>query len=237
MSKKILIIDGDSRWNKQFQKRLQKEGYQVTCAKNGQAGMRMFYTERPDLVVVDALVPKLDGYTVCQHIREIDDTPIIMMNSVDWLDDVVTGLDLGADDYVVKPVREGEFLARVRAALRRPGNRNYRRPEGYRDGYLSIDFGAHRVTVAGTPIRLTQKEHALLKLLVQSRGTLLSPAEILAKLWGPEKVNRVEFVRVYIQQLRRKLEPEPGQPVYLINEPNRGYRFQAQVQPAVIAVH
>jgi two-component system KDP operon response regulator KdpE len=159
----------------------------------------------------------------------MSDTPVIMLTARGREEDIIKGLDLGADDYLTKPFRVNELLARVRATLRRARIK----PEAvetvtYSDDYLSIDLDAHRVTIQGEPVKLTAIEYKLLAFLVKHKGHLLEFRQILENVWGFEYIDDIDYLRVYIWHLRRKLEPDSKNPIYLINELNMGYRFEPQ---------
>ena len=229
MNDKILLVDDDPSLLELIQYNLEGEGFQVMTAKDGQAGVRLFFTDRPDLVILDVAMPKLDGYQVCERIREMSDTPVIMLTARGREEDIIKGLDLGADDYLTKPFRVNELLARVRATLRRARMK----PEvvetvTYSDDYLSIDLDAHRVTIEGEPVKLTAIEYKLLAFLVKHKGRLLEFRQILENVWGFEYIDDIDYLRVYIWHLRRKIEPDSKNPIYLINELNMGYRFEPQ---------
>lgn len=231
MSDKILVVDDDPNLVELIQYNLEEEGYQVNVSRDGQAGLRAFFNDRPDLVILDVAMPKLDGYMVCQRIRDMADTPIIMLTARGREEDIIKGLDVGADDYLTKPFRVGELLARVRATLRRartiaaaaPGETVF-----YSDDHLSIDLDNYRVSVKEKPVKLTPTEYKLLAMLVKNKGRLLEFRQILENVWGFEYIDDVDYLRVYIWHLRRKLEPNPKSPIYFINELNTGYRFEAQ---------
>lgn len=229
MNDKILLVDDDPSLLELIQYNLEGEGFRVVTAKDGQAGVRLFFTDRPDLVILDVAMPKLDGYQVCERIREMSDTPVIMLTARGREEDIIKGLDLGADDYLTKPFRVNELLARVRATLRRARMK----PEvvetlTYSDDYLSIDLDAHRVTIQGEPVKLTAIEYKLLAFLVKHKGRLLEFRQILENVWGFEYIDDIDYLRVYIWHLRRKIEPDSKNPIYLINELNMGYRFEPQ---------
>ena len=229
MNDKILLVDDDPSLLELIQYNLEGEGFRVVTAKDGQAGVRLFFTDRPDLVILDVAMPKLDGYQVCERIREMSDTPVIMLTARGREEDIIKGLDLGADDYLTKPFRVNELLARVRATLRRARMK----PEvvetvTYSDDYMSVDLDAHRVTIQGEPVKLTAIEYKLLAFLVKHKGRLLEFRQILENVWGFEYIDDIDYLRVYIWHLRRKIEPDPKNPIYLINELNMGYRFEPQ---------
>lgn len=213
-----------------MQDSLEDEEYHVVTARDGQEAMRLVYSERPDLIILDIMMPRLDGWQVCRRVREMSDVPIIILTAKTEKKDIIKGLDLGADDYLVKPFDAEELLARVRAALRR-ARTEAGVPEGegtYGDDYLSIDLNARRVAVSGELIRLTPTEYKLLALLVRNRGCVLEFRHILESVWGMEYVDEIDYVRTYVWHLRHKLEPDPKNPRYLVSELNIGYRFEPQ---------
>ena len=229
MGDKILIVDDDPISIELIEHGLQSEGYQTLSAKDGQEAMRVFFNNQPDLVVLDVTMPKLDGYEVCRRVREISDTPIIMLTAMTGEEAIIKGLDMGADDYLTKPFRVGELLARIRATLRRvraePGPAE---TITYSDDHMSIDLDARRVTVKGEIIKLTPTEYKLLAMLVRNKGRLLEFRQLLEGVWGFEYIDDIDYLRVYIWYLRRKLEPNPQKPIYILNELNTGYRFEPQ---------
>lgn len=232
MANKILVVDDELNLLRAVQHSLEKEGYQVVTASDGREALRLAYSEHPDLIILDVMMPELDGWQVCQWIREISDVPIIMLTAKAEREDIIKGLELGADDYLVKPFSMGELLARVRAALRR-ARTEPAAPEGegegtYSDNYLSIDLNARRVVVNGELISLSPTEYKLLALLVRNRGRVLEFRHILESVWGLEYVAEIDYVRTYVWHLRHKLEPDPKNPRYLLSELDVGYRFEPQ---------
>ena len=227
---RILVVDDDPSLVELIQYNLEGEGYSVTVAYNGQEGLRTFFAERPDLIILDVAMPKLDGYTVCQRVRELAETPILMLTAKGREEDIIRGLDSGADDYLTKPFRVGELLARVRAVLRRQRSEPSNTPPSvtYADDYLTVDLANHRVTVQGEPIKLTPTEYKLLSYLLQHKGRLLEFRQILEHVWGFEYIDDIDYLRVYVWHLRRKIEPDPKQPLYVLNELNTGYRFEGR---------
>jgi len=226
---KILIIDDDPSFTQIVQHGLTCEGYQVITARDGQEGIRLFFECQPDLIILDITMPRLNGYQVCQRVRDIADTPVIMLTALGNEEDIIKGLELGADDYLTKPFRTGELVARVQATLRRsrttvilPKNLSYQ------DGHLFIDLETRRIEVNGKLVKLTPTEYKLLELLVKNKGRIIGTQQILEKVWGFEYIDDVDYLRVYIWHLRRKLEPDPKNPIYLLNEQFVGYRFEVQ---------
>ncbi len=229
MSAKILIVDDESAIRDALGRKLKREGFAVTLAGNGLEGLRAFHSERPDLVVLDIVMPEMDGLTVCQRIREVAETPIMMLSAQAITEsDIVEGLNAGADEYIVKPVRLNEFVARVRALLRRAQKTAPEAEAGYNDGYLSVDLQRRHVYVRGQKVHLTPTEFKLLTVLLENAGRVVPQRELLEQVWGPEYVDDVYYPRVYISQLRRKIEPEPSNPTYILTEHRVGYRFEKQ---------
>jgi two-component system, OmpR family, KDP operon response regulator KdpE len=226
---KILVIDDDPSLVELIRYNLEGEEYQVTIARNGQDGLRTFVAERPDLIILDIAMPKLDGYEVCLRVRELAETPIIMLTAKGREEDIIRGLNSGADDYLTKPFRVGELLARVRAVLRRQRSEpSSQQSVIYADDYLTVDLENHRITIQGEPVKLTPTEYKLLSYLIQHKGRLLEFRQILEHVWGFEYIDDIDYLRVYIWHLRRKIEPDPKNPIYVLNELSTGYRFEGR---------
>lgn len=227
MQEKVLVVDDDPTLAELVSYNLAAEGYVAVTAHDGQDGLRKFHAERPILVILDVTMPKLNGFEVCQRIREMSDVPVIMLTAQGREEDVIRGLDLGADDYITKPFQINEFLARVRSTMRR--SRMEPAALGavaYADDYLTIDLEQRRVTVAGEPVKLTPTEYKLLAMLVRNKGRVLEFRQILEQVWGFEYIDDIDYLRVYIWHLRRKIEPDSKNPIYFLNELNTGYRFE-----------
>lgn len=225
----ILVIDDDSSLLELIQYNLEKNGYNTIIASNGHTGLKVFFDGRPDLVILDIAMPKMDGFQVCERIRELSDTPIIMLTALGREEDIIKGFDLGADDYLTKPFRVGELMARVKATLRRAASKPTETSDvSYTDNYLTVDLNAHRVLVQDTPVKLTPTEYKLLALLITNKGHLLEFRQILEQVWGFEYVDDLDYLRVYIWHLRKKIEPDSKNPIYFLNELNLGYRFEPQ---------
>jgi DNA-binding response OmpR family regulator len=226
MSTKILVVDDDPILAELVSYVLKTEGYEPIIATDGPDGVAKFVAEKPDLVVLDVTMPRMDGFEVCERMRKISDTPIIMVTGQGHEDNVVRGLDLGADDYVVKPFQIKPLMARVRANLRRTAAQSTAGDGvAYRDSYLTVDLDARRVAVAGNAVKLTPTEFKLLAVLVRNKGRVLEFRQLLEHVWGWEYIDDVDYLRVYIWHLRRKLERDPKKPVYFLNELNTGYYF------------
>jgi len=222
----ILIIDDNENMVRALTLYLSRAGYRVLSALSGIEGVKSFHQNRPDLVILDIMMPDLDGWEVCRRIRDVSNVPIIMLTAKGQEPDKVKGLRMGADDYVVKPFSMRELEARVRAVLRR-SQLSQERWEGvlYSDDYLVIDAGRAEVRCGGKLINLTATEKRLLFLLARNRGRLLSTSQILTNIWGPEYIDEVDYVRLYIWRLRQKIEPVPDRPRYILTEHGMGYRF------------
>ena len=232
MTKKILVVDDAPAMVRLISRVLTKKGFEVLESNNGQDALRLLYNNKPDLVLLDVVMPKMDGWQTCSRIRDISAIiPIIMLTgSRRTENDVVRGLDYGADDYLIKPVGNKELVARVQAMLRRselPSSvEDNRKSLTFNDGYLTIDIAQRKVVVDGKPVKLTPIEFRMLALLLQNTGRILTHQQMLEKVWGWEYVDDLDYVRIYISHLRRKIEPDPALPKYIITEPGVGYYFQ-----------
>ena len=199
----------------------------VTVSSNdGAAGVEMVEIENPDVVVLDIGLPDMDGFEVCKEIRRFSDVPILMLTVRDKETDIVKGLQVGADDYVTKPFKTIELLARVQAVLRRaemPQLSNEEQP--FHVGELSIDFASREVMLKGEPVKLTPTEYQLLYHLAKNSGRVLSYRTLLGRIWGREYLEETNYLKVHIQHLRQKLEDDPGDPKLIFTERTAGYRF------------
>lgn len=229
----VLLVDDSPLDRKLARHVLEHEGLTVAEARDGHEALRSFFELRPDLVVLDVLMPSLDGWLVCSRIRELAATPIIMLTSLDREEEMIRGLDLGADDFLSKPVSPRHLAARVRAVLRRiaapeaPGE-----TVRYDDGDLQIDEARHVVRCRGAVVDLTPTEFRLLVALARSPGAVQGYATLLSTVWGPEYVDDRDFLRVYIWRLRKKLEANPAEPCWLLTERGFGYRFGRPSAPS-----
>ena len=218
----ILLVDDDPGILVAVKQALVAQGYEVTTATNGIEAMKAFEDKPPELVLLDLMLPRCDGHEVCRCIRERSDTPIMVISVRGSEAEVVSLLDLGADDYLVKPFRLAELLARVRALLRRTGKSQTNKLVC---GALEIDTERHRVTVAGRAVSLTPIEYNLLTVLAANIGRVLTTQLLLQRVWGLQYSNSTEYVKVIVRRLRTKLEPDPAHPQYIITEPHLGYRM------------
>jgi two-component system KDP operon response regulator KdpE len=228
MAKKILVVDDEAAQLRLSEQVLASRGYEVIKAGSGQEAVRLFYERGPDLVLLDVMMPEIDGWQTCRLIREMSDAPVIMLTGKRCAeDDIVRGLECGADEYLAKPVGNRELLARVRAVLRRADSLsgNKERKKVRFDDYLSVDVAGRIVTVGGRRLKLTPREFRLLVLLVENPDRVLSHQQLLENVWGWEYIDDVDYVRIYISHLRQKIEPEPSRPRYILTEPGVGYSF------------
>jgi two-component system KDP operon response regulator KdpE len=221
----VLLVDDEVSIQRAMAPLLRSRGYTVTVAGNGREALDMFERERPDLVILDLGLPDMDGSEVCRKVRDRADTPILILSARGEEKDKVAALDQGADDYVTKPFGPEELMARVRAALRRSLGREGTLHGQLSRGDLMIDFDRRRVHRGELEIRLSPKEFDLLTLLVTHAGRVLTHRSILKAIWGTHSVDQPEHLRVLMGQLRKKIEPEPANPRYLLTEPWVGYRF------------
>ncbi len=204
---------------------LQEPDWQVLSARNGESGLELIDRERPDLVLLDVMMPGMDGFQVLKEIRRFSDLPVIMLTAKDDELSKVTGLERGADDYITKPFSHLELLARVRTVLRRVQSLPLTHEEPFVHGDLRVDFVQRQAYLRGKQVPLTQTEYKLLYYLVRNAGQVLSPEVLLTRVWGPEYADEIDYVKVYISRLRSKIEPDPRHPQYILTEHNLGYRF------------
>nr|QUE28385.1 OmpR [Porphyrostromium japonicum] len=231
-AEKILVVDDEASIRRILETRLSMIGYEVITAKNGEEALVLFRTEYPTLVVLDVMMPKLDGYGVCQELRKESDVPIIMLTALGDVSDRITGLELGADDYVVKPFSPKELEARIRSVLRRTdkviSNSGIPNSGVIKVGYLKVDTNKKQVYRNNERVRLTGMEFSLLELLVSKAGEAFSRAAILQQVWGytPERHVDTRVVDVHISRLRAKLEDDPSNPDLILTARGTGYLFQ-----------
>lgn len=219
----ILLVEDDGTLRQTLALNLRAEGYRVLEADDGEAGLAAARGETPDLVVLDVMLPRLDGLTVCRLLRRESAVAIILLTARGAEADKIIGLETGADDYIVKPFSLGEFLARVRAALRRGASRQ--ESDVLVSGDLRLDLAARRMSLAGRPVALTPREFDVLALLMRHRGAVISRGLLLARLWGDDYVGDARTVDVHIHWLRQKLEKDPAQPQRIQTVRGVGYRF------------
>jgi two-component system KDP operon response regulator KdpE len=223
--KKVLVIDDDVLLARLIEHNLSRFEIEVLKAYTGYDGIAMLRNQQPDLVILDIVLPDIDGWEVLQRIRQISKVPIIMMTIKESEDDIVQALNHGADDYCTKPVGMAELAARVQAIFRRTELYQARDQVEFADQLLRINLAEQRVFKDGQEVRLTPTEFNLVHYLLTKAGRFTKPKEILSQVWGQEYVDDVDLLRTCIWQLRRKLEPDPAQPRYILNRPGFGYMF------------
>jgi two-component system KDP operon response regulator KdpE len=221
----ILVVDDEPQLRRAVKATLTDLGYSVIDAKTGEEALEMLRHETPDLVLLDLNMPGIGGLETCRAIRETSDVPIIVLSVRNTERDKVQVLDAGADDYVTKPFGIQELLARIRAAMRRVPASNDTNVRVVVSDELEIDFATRRITLNGHVERLTPKEFDLLKFLVDHANKPIAHRKLLQTVWGPDYGDEVEYLRVVVNQLRKKVEPVPSKPKYLLTEPWVGYRF------------
>ena len=222
---RILVVDDEPQIRRVMRTTLVARGYMVSTARNGEEALEKVREERFDLVLLDINMPGIGGMEACRIIRSQSDIPIVILSIRNAEKEKVEALDAGADDYVTKPFSMPELLARIRAALRRAPLLSSGTPDVLNLGQTVINFVARRVTVNGTEVRLTPKEFDLLRYLASNPDVVIPHAKLLQAVWGPDYGEEVEYLRVFINQLRKKIEPDPSHPAYLLTEPWVGYRF------------
>jgi two-component system KDP operon response regulator KdpE len=219
---RVLVVDDEPQILRALQTSLRGAGYEVETATTGREALTAAAVQPPDAVILDLVLPDMAGTDVARELRAWSAVPVIILSVVGDENEKVAALDAGADDYVTKPFGVEELLARLRAALRRAETSGEPVLE---IGELRIDFDAHEVTMAGAPVQLTPHEYALLALLAGNEGKLLTHRTILREVWGRAYSDESHYLHVYVSQLRRKLEPDPARPRYILTEPGAGYRL------------
>jgi two-component system KDP operon response regulator KdpE len=225
MNPLILIVEDDQQIRRFLRAALSAEGYRFQEAATAQEGLTQAAAHRPDLILLDLGLPDRDGLDVIRGVREWSTAPILVLSARGREHDKIEALDLGADDYVAKPFTIGELMARIRAALRRssaiaPG-------AVFQFGNIEVDLDKRMVKVGGEPVHLTPNEYRLLQVLIKHAGKVLTQHQLLIEVWGPNSTEQSQYLRVYVAQLRRKLEQNPARPKYLQTEPGVGYRLVA----------
>jgi DNA-binding response OmpR family regulator len=229
MNTKLLLVDDDVSLCETLRLMFTKQNFQVEVAHNGIAGLQKAYSLKPDVVILDIMMPELDGWQTCLRMREMSDVPILMLTALDSAENVIQGLNMGADDYVVKPVAFEELAARIRALLRRGygsslNGSNRREPILTYDN-LVIDFAKHEVTLDGEQVNLSPTEYRLLSVLMRHQGRVLPHEFLLTEVWGPDYVDELDYLRLYVNYLRRKVEKNPKKPSLIHSEWGVGYRL------------
>lgn len=219
----VLVVDDDVRMLRMMKRMLELEGFQVLVANHGETALKAFEKDSPDLVLLDIMMPDMDGYTVCQRIREFSQVPIIMVTAKGDDKEKVEGLNIGADDYVTKPFSASELAARVRAVLRRIRAQDKPPEAVFHLKDLEIDFTSHRVMVNSQELKLTSTEYKLLSYISRNAGRVITPDQLLDKVWGEEYVGAPHLLQVNIARLRKKLGDDAKNPSYILTRPGIGY--------------
>ncbi len=227
----ILVVDDEREIVRALKRSLSAHGFTVITASNGEEAIEIFSQQRPDLMLLDLLLPGISGLEVCRQVRKISNVPIIVLSVKDAEHDKVEALDLGADDYVAKPFGMKEVLARVRVAIRRVAQTPSGTEPRFQAGPLSVDFALRRVQVYEREVSLTPTEYELLKVFITHRGKILTRQMLLKEVWGNETHARTHSLHVYVAQLRQKIEPIPERPRFILNIPGVGYRFADEIEP------
>jgi two-component system KDP operon response regulator KdpE len=225
---KLLLIEDDATFAEALRHYLTAHGYEVRRAADGQEGLRLCYAWQPQLVILDVMLPKLDGWAVCARLRELSDVPIIMLSARGQEADRVRGLQGGADDYVTKPCSLRELAARIEVVLRRVAP-SLAQPAGAQiiplDGDITIDMAGRQVLKGGQPLKLTRTEWRLFFVLADNAGQIIPHERLLERVWGSEYIGNTEYLKLYIWRLRRKIEQDPTSPKYIITEHGIGHRL------------
>lgn len=221
----ILVIDDESPIQHFLRVSLEAQGYQVVEAATGKRGLIEAASRTPDLIILDLGLPDMDGIEVTRQLREWSKAPIIVVSARGKEQDKIAALDAGADDYLTKPFGVGELMARVRVALRHAASSSDSGQPTFEIGDLHVDLSRREVTAAGRSVHLTPNEFKLLAVLVKHAGKVLTHRQLLKEVWGPGSGNETHYLRVYMNQLRQKIEADPAQPKYLLTEPGVGYRL------------
>jgi len=225
MPEKILIIDDEEATVQLISVLLERRGFETIKAYRAEEGLRKAYRHQPDLVLLDVMMPDMDGWEVCKRLREMSDVPIIFLTARSDVKDIVRGLEMGSDDYIVKPYDNDELVARVRAHLRRSPRPNVSEELVFNDGDFRINFMNREVWVRGELKHLTPKEFNLLAVLVRNVGRVVSRTELVTQAWGEEYSDAIDSLKLYVHYLRQKVETNPEQPDYIVTSRGVGYRF------------
>lgn len=225
----ILVIDDEPELLEMVQLILQTAGFDVITATDGASGLRLAYQKHPDLVILDIMMPGLDGLDVCRRLRELTDVPIIFLTARSDIEDIVAAFSCGADDYLTKPFHAAELLSRIRSALRRAAKQmDKESPTIVLPSAIMLDCDRHELEVEGRRVYLTPTEFKVLRFLMRHAGRTLTPDAILLHVWGPEYLGEPDLVKQYIYRLRQKIEPDPDNPRYIHTIRGEGYYFEAE---------
>jgi len=221
---RILVVDDEPQIRRSLQVNLERSGYAVEAVKTGEDALNSFGNRRPDVVILDLVMPGIDGVAVVRRIRESSAVPIIVLSAIGEEPRKVEALELGADDYMTKPFGMEELLARIRSLLRRAAGAHGPQPV-FIEGELCVDFDRREVTLDQKPVKLTPTEYDLLKYMIKHAGKVLTHRMLLQEVWGQAYVDQAQYLRVFIGQLRKKLEKDPTRPRFILTDPGVGYRF------------
>ena len=227
-SPRVLVVDDEPQILRFLKPSLTAAGYDVVVASSGREALKLAATNSPDVIVLDLGLPDMDGKDVITELRSWSNTPIVVLSARDGETEKIAALDLGADDYVNKPFKIGELTARLRTALRHATQKTGENTR-IKVGALEIDVLAHTAAIDGKPLKLTPKEFDLLAVLVRNAGRVVTHRQILTAVWGPAHAEDLQYLRVFVGQLRQKLSPSPQAPDYVVTEPGIGYRFNAEI--------
>lgn len=225
MPGRILIIDDDIALCKTIERILHQAGYTLHVAYTAEDGLHLAFSEQPDLILLDIMVPSMGGWSVCRRVREVSPIPIIFLTALGHTEDIVRGLEVGADDYIVKPFEEAELLARIKAHLRRMNAPNLSSQLVFGDGAVVIDLQARLVAVNGSAVELTPREFDLLVALAMQPGRVIPTADLVERAWGFTDKAASENIKPYIHYLRKKVEADPASPRWILTVRGVGYRF------------
>ena len=222
----ILLIEDESQMRRFLRITLQGHGYRLVEAETGQDGLMQAASRNPDVVLLDLGLPDMDGLEVTERLREWTQTPIVVISAREQEQDKVKALDAGADDYLTKPFSAGELMARIRVALRHAVRQSGKQDAVFMLQNLRVDLAQRQIFVDEKEVHLTPIEYKLLAVLIRHAGKVITHRQLLQEVWGPAHVNEVQYLRVYMTQLRHKLEVDPTRPRFLMNEPGIGYRLK-----------
>ncbi len=226
----VLVVDDEIEIVRALQRSLTAHGYKVFTAGSGEEAVEVASRHRPDLLLLDLMLPGMSGLEVCRRVRAESNVPIIVLSVKDAEHEKVEALDLGADDYIPKPFGMNEVMARVRVALRHVAQVQVGTQPSFRAGPLRVDFALRHVQLSGQDVQLTPTEYDLLKVFIAHRGKVLTRQMLLKEVWGPEAHARMHSLHVYVAQLRRKIEPVPEDPRFILTIPGVGYRFNDEAE-------
>ena len=225
MLDKILIVDDDVHLTTTVETILKEAGYAPVAAHTAEDGLRLALRRQPDLALLDIMVPNMGGWELCRRLRAFSDIPIVFLTALSDVDDVVRGLEMGADDYMIKPFQQPELLARIKAHLRRAPDAKLSKKLEFGDGEVTIDLMAHSVTVRGEAVELTPREFELLATLAGDAGRVITSSELVRRAWGMEDPQAKDNLKPYIHYLRRKIEKDLAAPCWILTVRGVGYRF------------